>query len=396
MPIMHEFAQQANNLRLSGYKKPVNWLKPSRPIGSESEGTMRFSATSKLVFVPLLALFLIAGCVAPMTPPATEPGTVTVSVNLPEYRTQNLAADIKTLVFGLADVTQNETYFGFTSDGTTSAPLPEAGTRYHLAITKGEHDDGKPLLSGDGLESGQWEQTKRYLYAVVPDASKLSMSFSGLRESSARRYVAFVAAFGKDAATLTSTDLLGFARTALPFSIVNGVPSEPLNLTLTLDQGLATLPVVVNFTTGGGLVELDDTSRVVVALADMDSSRTPRFGDGGLSNNAPPFHAAIAGNWAGGLFTKGFFDYPFGFPEVDGQMGAYNRFLYADIPTGAGAVTGERRVAFSNVRVGGTYSIFVVALDAAHNKVGGVAQLDDITLHAGDNDPKHLVLPLSN
>jgi hypothetical protein len=357
---------------------------------------MRISPPLKTLLLPLLALLLVAGCVAPVPAPmpaATADGvTISVSLGAPGYATQNLKGDIKSLVFGLVDVAQNDAYFGYVNNGTTNASLPESGTPYHLAIA-GNGNVGSGLLSGDGLEAGQWAQTKRYLYAIAPDASKLSMTFAGVRESASRRYVAFVAAFGKDAATLTSADLLGFARSATPFSIVNGNPSEPLTLTLTLDRGLATLPVFVNFT-GTQFVPLASASKVVVALADMDPNRVPRFGDEGTSANAPGFHPEVAGTWSGAIFTKGYFDYPFDFPDTVGKSGEYNRFIYAVIPAGPGAVAGERSVLFSNLRPGGRYSVFAAALDAADALVGLPDQEDGITLQVGSNTPQRLELPL--
>ena len=170
------------------------------------------------MIAPLLGLFLLAGCVAPVTFTPSEPGAakaapstpgaVTISVRVPrsEYQTQNMVSDIKTLVFGLVDTAQNDAYFGYANDGTTNASLPESGTRYHLALA-GNGNGGSGQFSGDGLTDGQWSQTKRYLYAITADASKQSMTFAGVRDSVTPRYVAFVAAFGKDAATLSWASL---------------------------------------------------------------------------------------------------------------------------------------------------------------------------------------------
>ncbi len=359
---------------------------------------MRIPVILNALFTPLLALLLLAGCMPPAVSPVAAPleasGAVTLSVRMPakDYQTQNLLGDIKTLVFGLVDIAQNDTYFGYVHNGTTNASLPESGTPFHLAIA-GNGNPGTSLFSGEGLNEGQWAQTKRYLYAIAPDASKLSMTFAGVRESATPRYVAFVAAFGKDSATLTSADLLGFARSATPFSIVNGVPSAPLTLTMTLDRGLASLPVFVNFT-GTQMVPLSSAAKVVVALADMDPNRVPRFGDKGTSANAPAFHPEVAGTWSGAVFTKGYFDYPFTFPDTVGKSGEYNRFIYAVIPAGPGAVAGERSVLFSNLRPGGQYSVFAAALDAADALVGLPDQEDGITLQVGSNTPQRLELPL--
>jgi len=359
---------------------------------------MRIAFALKTLLTPLLTLLLLAGCVAPTATPLSVPSdktsAVTISVAVPKsgYQAQHLTSDIKTLVFGLVDVAPDDAYFGFVNTGTTNAVLPETGSPFHRAIA-GNGNSGSGLLTGDGLTSSQWAQTKRYLYAVAPDTSKLSMTFTGVRESSTPRYVAFVAAFGKDAATLTSADLLGFTRSTTPFSIVNGTPSLPLDLTLTLDEGLVDLTVHVNFT--GTLTHpVSSTSRVIVALADMDANRDPRFGYHGSSTLQPDFHPLIAGTWAGTTFTRGFFDYPFAFPEQIGMKGEFNRFIYAEIPTGPTAANGERTVRFSNIRPGGTYSLFSVALDSTDSMVGQADQLDGITLQAGTNPSQNLELPL--
>lgn len=376
---------------------------------------MRISFALKTLLTPLLALLLLAGCVAPATSPLPVPsgeaGSVAVSVSMPSsgYRSQHLLTDIGSLVFGLVDVS-NDPYFGYHSDGRT---LPEDGAShaYHPAIA-GDGTAGSGLLSGIGLDAAEQARTKRYLYAATSNRNFRTMTFKNVRPSSTARYVAFVAAFNQIATetTVSKADAIGFTNSQA-FSVADDGTTTVSMPPMVLDLGLGELLVTVDFNPAALLSSMD---RLVIAVADVSApgTRTPHLGyeiHGGAtrpfdgSATADPayaYHRAIAGydDGDGNGFLQRAFNYT-GTPistNVD-ERGKSNRFLYY-VETSTLGNVGQRAVVFRNLKAGGDYRVIALAFDGGDDfaNIKGSTQSVNVTIAAGQQANTYLQLTLSN
>ncbi len=371
---------------------------------------MRTSLALKTLLTPLLALLVLAGCVAPaatpLSVPSDESGTVTVSVSMPTsgYQTQHLLTDIQSLVFGLVDVSADP-YFGYYADGR-SLPADGSAHAYHPAIA-GNGTAGSGLLSGTGLGDAEQARTQRYLYAASNNRNVRTMTFGNVRPSSTARYVAFVAAFNKDATatTVTKADAIGFAQSPA-FTVAGDNSTTVPPLTMVLDRGLGDLLVTLDIHPASPLL-LSDMDKLVVAVVDvgLPTTRAPHLGfesrdgvtrklDGSAAD--PAYHQAIAGYWAGDFFPQAF-SY-LGTPlDLHADRGKSNRFLY-HVEASTLANPGPRKVAFSNLKAGGDYRVIAVAFDGGDTLADskGIAQSANVTIVEGQQADTYLQLTLSN
>ncbi len=372
---------------------------------------MRFSLSLKSLLIPLLAVLLLAGCVAPASTPVSVPhhdaGSVTISVTMPqtEYQAQHLVSDIKSLVFGLVDVS-NDPYFGY-ADGR-DLPESAAGNNYHVAIA-GDGNPSSGLLTGNGLNEGQWAQTQRYLYVATSNNASRSMTFGNIRPSAAARYVAFVAAFNKDATAtaVTKADAIGFAQSGAFAVAADGSTTVP-PLSMVLDRGLGSfkLTLDVDQTTNGVL--LSDMDRLVVAFVDVSApaTRTPHLGyevlDGvnrklNGTDADPSYHRAVAGYWDGGNFFQQVFNYAGSPLSLDADRGNSARFLY-HVETATLTDIATRQIVFDNLKAGGNYRVLAVALDGGDltPASSGSIQSQEVTITPGQEASTYLKLTLTN
>jgi hypothetical protein len=372
---------------------------------------MRISLALKSLIIPLLALLLLAGCVAPASTPVSVPtnetGSVTISVTMPRtgYQTQHLISDIQSMVFGLVDIS-NDPYFGY-ADGS-DLPESAAGNRYHAAIA-GDANPSSGLLSGNGLNEGQWAQTQRYLYVATNNNSSRSMTFGNIRPSATARYVAFVAAFNKDATTTTvaKADAIGFAQSAA-FAVASDGSTTVPPLTMVLDRGLGSFKLTLDIdqTTNGVL--LSDMDKLVVAFVDVSApaTRTPHLGyeilDGvnrklNGTDTDPTYHKAVAGYWDGGQFNQDAFNYV-GTPlSLEADRGNSARFLY-HVETTTLTNTATRQIVFDNLKAGGDYRVIALALDGGELTpvASGSTQSTNVTITQGQQASTYLKLILTN
>lgn len=352
----------------------------------------------------LLPLLFLAGCMVPSTPPSVEPGTVRVSVNLPQsaYQTQHLLTDIQSLVFGLVDVS-SEPYFGY-ADGATFTAI---GSRYHTAIA-GNGTVGSGLLNLPALTDAQRAQTGRYLYVATANNGSRGMTFANVKPSATARYVAFAAAFSKDATTtaVTAADALGFCQSA-PFTVAgNGSTAVPA-MAMSLDRGLGTLQVFLDIDETTHNVFLSSMSKLVVGLMDTSLTRQPYLGyestnSGTMKligdNTNPAYHRALAGYWDLGNFIPGRFAYA-GTPlDAHAERGNRDRLLYHVTTSGLVVPPKTRTITFSNLKPGDDYRAFAIVFQGGDSlaQAKGFAQSDAITVQANTTVSDNLELTLEN
>ncbi|MNR75317.1 hypothetical protein D3C72_59470 [compost metagenome] len=365
---------------------------------------MRIPFALKPLFGILLPLLLLVGCMVPSTPPSVEPGTVRISLNMPQgaYQTQHLLTDIKSLVFGLVDVS-SEPYFGY-ADGETFTAI---GSRYHAAIA-GNGTPGSSLLNLPALGDAQRAETTRYLYVATANNGSRGMTFSNVKPSATARYVAFAAAFSKDASTtaVTAADALGFCQSA-PFMVAsNGSTTVPA-MTMTLDRGLGTLQVHLDIDESTHNVFLSSMSKLVVGLLDASLTREPYLGyessnTGTLKligdNSNPAYHRAVAGYWDTGLFTAGRFAYA-GTPlEFHNERGNRDRLLYHVTTSGLVVPPKTRTITFANLKPGDDYHTFAIVFQGGDSlgEVKGFVQSPKLTVQANTTVSDNLELKLGN
>ena len=235
---------------------------------------MRISFALRNLLAPMLALLLLAGCMAPAVAPLTvrgaEEGSVTISVAMPEfgYQTQHLLEDINSLVFGLVDLSTDASnlYFGFAQGNAISDDAPP---NYH-AIIAGDGSTGSDLFGPDlSLHDSERKQTKRYLYAAVSGNTRQAVTFANVKPNKDKRYVAFVAAFQKDITQgeiVMRADAIGF-KASEPFKVESpGVLSMP-PLEMVLDRALGSLKLELKIAEDPAS-PLSDMDTLVVGLLD--------------------------------------------------------------------------------------------------------------------------------
>ena len=365
---------------------------------------MRIPFALKPLFGILLPLLLLVGCMVPSTPPSVEPGTVRIAFNMPNaaYQTQHLLTDIKSLVFGLVDVS-SEPYFGY-ADGENFTAI---GSRYHAAIA-GNGTVGSGLLNLPALGDAQRAETTRYLYVATPNHGSRGMTFSNVKPSANARYVAFAAAFSKDATTtaVTAADALGFCQSD-PFTVAgNGSTTAPA-MTMTLNRGLGSLQLFLDVNETTNNVFLSSMSKLVVGLLDASLTREPYLGyessnSGTLKligdNTNPAYHRAIAGYWDTGLFTAGRFAYA-GTPLAsDNERGNRDRLLYHVTTSGLVVPPKTRTITFSNLKPGDDYHAFAIVFQGGDSlgDAKGFVQSAKISVQASNTVSTNLELTLGN
>lgn len=340
----------------------------------------------------LLAFLLLSGCVRPATisgpAPLAPTVSLTLSVNLqdPAYQPQHTIEDIGSLVVGLVDLSAAP-YFGYV--GTEA--LDPAKHAFHPILR------AEALVGDLGLPDPG--NPKRYFYATTTDRRNLKLAFDNVRPSDEERYVAFVAAFSKNSLdALTPPDLIGFHKTP-PFKVL--ASGTTVNLPMTLNHGLRSLRVVVNFDEPE---RLPDTSSLVIGLMDA-STRQPYFGarfrnDLKIDGPFPGYHETIFGQYVNGAWegAKALFD--FGGTEIEGS--AFDsekvnpqRVLYYEIVTGPDALPGKRAVTFGNLKQGAQYYAFAVALKDADVPMG-YDQSVGLTVSDALSQTTNLLVPLND
>ncbi|GEM_PF-3263031 len=370
---------------------------------------MRISVGIKILIAPLIALLLLAGCIAPSSAPVAAPaqatGTLTISLKMPKpgYRAQHLVSDIQSLVFGLVDVS-DDPYFGYADGGE----LVTATSRYHAALA-GDGTPSSGLLSGLGLTDAQQAQGNRYLYVSTGLTGSRSMTFGNIKPSATARYVAFAAAFAKNAtaATVAKSDAIGFTQSAA-FSVATDGSTTVPPLAMALDRGLGSLRVFLDIDQATNGVLLSTMSRLVVGVADVSpsASRTPYLGyetseagtrtlDG--TNTDPTYHQAIAGFWVGDAFTSQGFSY-LGTPlSVSADRGDSDRFLY-QVDTTTLNDPSSREILFSNLKTGANYRVFAVAFQGGdtYADIKGITQTGELAITDGQETATYQQLTLTN
>lgn len=362
---------------------------------------MRTPIALKPLIALLLPLLLLAGCMVPSTPAGLAPGSVRISVRMPEagYQTQHLLTDIQSLVFGLVDV-GSDPYFGY-ADGTT---FTAAGSRYHAAIA-GTGAPATGLLALPSLTDAQRAEASRYLYVATANNGSRSMTFDHVKPSTDARYVAFAVAFAKDATTtaVTMADALGFCQSA-PFTVANGSTTLP-PMAMTLDRGLGTVQLFLDVDELTNNVTLSSMSKLVVGLLDASLTRTPYLGyessvSGTLKligdNSNPTYHRAIAGDWVLGNFTPGRFAYA-GTPlAADAERGNRDRFLYHVSTSGLVVPPKTRTITFTNLKPGADYYAFATVFQGPDDALvaKGHAQTAAITVQASTTVSDNLAITL--
>lgn len=367
---------------------------------------MRITFALKNLLTPMLTLFLLAGCVAPMSAPegiaARGADTVTLSVSLAEgnYRTQHLESEIESLVFGLVDVS-NEPYFGLANGDAFTA----AATSYHevIAGSAGLLTNLKDPDTLIALGESDRGREARFLYRTGGTTAR-KVSFGNIKPTSKKRFVAFVAAFNKDVALgVTKENAIGFVQSE-PFSVGgDGVPSESLQMSMALNRELAKLQVKLTLKQPANLASM---SHIVVGVVDAneDANWTPSLGYGATpttlfpldANGSPAYHRAIAeGDGAPPLFDF----LKTNLTDAVQQRRQSRYFYFIMTPADFGAQV-EKEILFSNLRPGGTYHTFAAAFQggafAAVNERGYIQSDGAIPLSANDTRPSPLELTLEN
>ena len=367
---------------------------------------MRIPFALKPLFGLLLPLLLLAGCMVPSTPshvePVTvqggEPGTVRVSLRMPqaEYQTQHLVEDIESLVFGLVDV-GSDPYFGY-ADGATFTAI---GSNYHEAIA-GDGTPASGLLSLPTLSDAQLADPSRYLYVATPNNGSRSMTFENVKPSETDRYVAFAVAFSKNAATtaVTADDAIGFVQSD-PFKVADNGSTAVPPMVMTLNRGLGSAEIFLQINDSEH-VTLSTMTKLVVGLMDASLTRTPYLGyessaSGTLKltggNPNPSYHWAIAGNGDATPFVPGAFNYANTPLEDHAERGNRERLLYhVSLPSG-GPLPKTRTVTFSNLKPGEDYYAFAVVFQGG-DVTAAATQSAAITVQANTTVSRNLEMNL--